>query len=186
MKRCSQLLLLASLLFFSSTCMADEFEVFSENLTVQPYMQSAYGYAFFPKIGAGGVIVGGSYGRGEVYAMGKLRGTAVMVKTSFGLQAGGGSYSELIFFENEEAYEKFIAGQMDFSFNATAVAPKAAAAMSSGSKGDFATTGTDRQDGHQRVKGYQNGVRVFVHVTGGLQAGMSVANQKVKFTPITE
>jgi hypothetical protein len=34
------------------------------------------------------------------------------------------------------------------------------------------------------VKRYQNGLRVFVHVTGGLQVGATVANQKVKFTPI--
>lgn len=186
MKRFSQLLVLMSLLFFSSTCMSAELGIFRESPTVQPFMQSAYGYAFFPSIGQGGLIVGGSYGKGEVYAMGKLVGTAVIVKTSFGFQAGGGSYSELIFFQDKRAYENFITGKMDFSFAASAVGAGVSTAAATGSKGDLATTSTGRTTGTQKVKGYQNGLRVFVHVTGGLQVGATVANQKVKFTPIAD
>ena len=186
MKRLSQLLVFMSLLFFSTTCMATEFGVFKESPQVQPFMQSAYGYVFFPKIGQGGVIVGGSYGKGEVYAMGKLTGTAVIVKTSLGLQAGGGSYSELIFFQDKRAYEEFIAGRMDYSFAASAVGAGVSVAATSGTKGELATTSTSRTTGSQKVKGYQNGLRVFVHVTGGLQVGATVANQKVKFTPIAK
>jgi hypothetical protein len=183
MKGYFKFVLLVAILSLSTTCMASEFDIFKQNEKVQPFMQSAYGYAFFPSIGQGGIVAGVSYGKGEVYAMGKHTGTATLVKTTFGLQAGGGSYSELIFFQDKRAYEEFIAGQMDYSFTASAVGVGAAAGASTGSKGDVATTSSGRKEGNQVVKGYQKGVRVFVHITGGLQAGVTVGRQKVKFTP---
>lgn len=183
MKRFSGVLVFAALFFFSSTCMATEFDIFKKSSTVQPFMQSAYGYVFFPKMGTGGIVVGGSYGKGEVYAMGKYVGDAVMVKTTFGLQVGGGSYSELIFFQDKRAFEDFIAGKMDYSFTVSAVGAGASAAASSGSKGEIAATSTGRKIGNQKVKEYQRGLRVFVHITGGLQAGATVSNQKIKYLP---
>ncbi|MDY0191620.1 MAG: hypothetical protein RBR22_12910 [Desulfuromonas sp.] len=37
--------------------------VFNKSAAVQPFFQSAYGYAVFPLVGKGGFFLGGAYGR---------------------------------------------------------------------------------------------------------------------------
>src|SRR5688500_11356468 len=44
--------------------------------SLQNFMNGAHGYAVFPNIGKGGLIVGGSYGRGVVYEQGEFIGYA--------------------------------------------------------------------------------------------------------------
>ena len=49
----------------------------------------------------GGAIVGGAYGRGEVYEQGKMVGWADLSQATIGAQLGGQSFSELILFESK-------------------------------------------------------------------------------------
>ena len=53
------------------------------------FFTDCYAYAVFPTIGAGGLIVGGARGEGQVYVHDRLVGSAVMTQLSVGLQAGG-------------------------------------------------------------------------------------------------
>lgn len=61
----------------------------------------AYGYAIFPNVGKGGVIVGGAGGNGTVYESGKAVGTANMVQATVGAQIGGKAYREVIFLKTK-------------------------------------------------------------------------------------
>src|SRR5688572_6388149 len=66
-------------------------------------IDSSHGYAIFPKVGKGGLIVGGGYGRGVVYEQGNMIGYADLTQASVGAQLGGQTYSELIAFETADA-----------------------------------------------------------------------------------
>ena len=49
------------------------------------FLDDAYGYAVFPRVGKAGVVVGGAYGRGVVYEQGEKIGYATMGRTSIGV-----------------------------------------------------------------------------------------------------
>src|SRR5262249_13850750 len=85
--------------------------------------RKGHGYAVFPEVTKGGLVFGGAYGRGVVYEQGKHIGYADLTQASFGLQAGGQTYSELIVFENKAALDRFEAGQLHFTADATAGNP---------------------------------------------------------------
>ncbi len=99
------------------------------------FFKHSYGYAVFPNIGEGGFIVGGAYGKGRVYAQGKLVGDATMKQLSVGFQAGGKDFSQIIFFQDKHALEQFESGNFEFSAGASAIA---------------VTAGSQCQRGHQR------------------------------------
>src|SRR5580698_2958187 len=71
------------------------------------FFTDCYAYAVFPTIGAGGLIVGGARGKGQVYVHDRVVGDAVMTQLSFGLQAGGKTYSEIIFFQDKRSLDEF-------------------------------------------------------------------------------
>ena len=70
-------------------------------------MNKSYGYVIFPTVGKGGLIVGGSYGRGEVYEHGDFVGYTDIAQATVGAQAGGESFREVIAFQDKEALEGF-------------------------------------------------------------------------------
>lgn len=127
-------------------------------------LNRAYGYAIFPSVAKGGLVVGGAYGRGEVYEQNRLIGYADLQQASVGLQAGGQEYSELLVFETQEALNRFRSGEFSFGGDASAVALKAGA------------SGTAR---------FQNGVAVFTDTKSGLMVEASIAGQKFTFEPTT-
>ncbi len=130
---------------------------------LQKFFDTAAGYAVFPSVGKGGVGVGGAYGRGEVYAGGKLAGYATLSQASIGLQLGGQTYTELIFFETKAALDKFESGSFAFSAQASAVALKSG--VSANAK-------------------YTNGVAVFTMGQAGLMYEASIGGQKFAFQPV--
>src|SRR5215831_6709122 len=82
----------------------------------EAFAKKGYGYAYFPEITKGGLLVGGGHGRGVVYEKGQHIGYADLTQMSAGLQ----DYSELIVFENQPALERFKRNEIDFSANASA------------------------------------------------------------------
>ncbi|MFD1316428.1 lipid-binding SYLF domain-containing protein [Namhaeicola litoreus] len=123
-------------------------------------IKKAYGYAIFPKITKAGLGVGGAGGKGVVYQGGKITGEATMSQASIGLQAGGQQYSEIIFFENKEAYDHFTNGKLKFDGQASAVA------LEKGASIDVA---------------YKDGVAVYTKAIGGLMFEASLGGQHFKF-----
>lgn len=65
-------------------------------------------------IGKGGIGIGAAFGKGRVYAGGRLIGGIGVPQLSVGFQAGGQSFSQMIFFENKRALDEFTSGNFDF------------------------------------------------------------------------
>ena len=88
---------------------------------VDSLIRRGYGYALFPEVVKGGLVLGGGFGRGVVYEQGQHIGYASLAQGSFGLQAGGHSYRELIVFESKAALDRFRENRLDFTADAEAV-----------------------------------------------------------------
>ena len=130
---------------------------------LQSFYDNAYGIAVFPEITKAGLAIGGAGGKGVVYKNKEVVGTSKLRQASFGLQAGGQQYSEVIFFENKESFYRFTNGNLKFGAQASAVA------ITEGASVDVA---------------YQNGVAVFTQVKGGLMFEASIGGQHFKYEPI--
>jgi lipid-binding SYLF domain-containing protein len=145
-------------------------------------LESAYGYAVFPKIGKGGVGIGGAYGKGHVYAKGKYIGNTSMTQVSLGLQLGGQVYSELIVFENEEALNAFTAGNFEFGADANAIAITAAAGAQAGTTGTSTNASGGKKDATTGGS-FRKGMALFTVAKGGLMYEASVSGQKFSYKP---
>lgn len=162
---------------------ADTMAVYKKVETVQPFFDSAYGYAVFPAIGKGGVGIGGAFGKGRVYRKGKATGSVSLIKATIGFQLGGQAFSEIIFFEDERAYTDFTSGNFEFDASASAVAITAAVQAKAGTEGTTAGASAGPATGKQAPSTYRKGMAVFVHTIGGLMYEASVGGQKFSFTP---
>jgi lipid-binding SYLF domain-containing protein len=146
------------------------------------FFHNCYGYAVFPTIGKGGLIVGAARGTGRVYARGKYVGDTSMTQLSAGLQAGGQAYSQIIFFEDQRAFDEFTQGNFEFGADASAVAITAAAGGTVGTTGTSGTASGGEKDA-RTVGKYYKGLAVFTIVKGGAMASAALAGQKYTYTP---
>lgn len=162
---------------------ADTIDVFKKSPTVRPFFESAYGYAVFPLVGKGGVIVGAAYGKGKVYRGGIATGTAELAKMTIGLQLGGQAFSQIVFFEDQRAYDEFTSGSFEFDANASAVAITAGAQASAGSMGTTAGASAGPATGKQASINYHKGMAIFVHAKGGLMFEAAIGGQRFSFEP---
>src|SRR5262249_41968102 len=92
--------------------------------TLQKTIGDSAGYAIFPNVGKGGLIVGGAHGKGLVYEKTNVIGQATMTQASIGAQAGGQTFAELILFETPTALNDFKSGKFEMSAEVSAVAVK--------------------------------------------------------------
>lgn len=145
---------------------------------VSKYHKSAYGYAIFPTIGKGGFGIGGAHGSGRVYAGGKKTGDVSMTQVSFGLQAGGQAYRQVIYFEDKRAYDDFTSGEFEFSAQAEAIAITSSAGASAGSEGTSASG-----NANQAETTYHKGMIVFTMGKGGLMYQAALGGQKYNYKP---
>jgi lipid-binding SYLF domain-containing protein len=179
-------ILVSFMLISSAYAVADYSEViniFKGSPTVKPFFENSYGYAVFPTIGKGAVGIGGAYGKGQVYRGGKVTGYTSMKQLTIGFQLGGQSYSEIIFFQNKAAYDKFITGEFEFGAQATAVAITAGASAKAGTGGATAGANVGKEPGAQESS-YSDGMAIFTHVKGGLMYEASIGGQKFRFKPL--
>jgi len=146
------------------------------------FFNTCYGYAVFPTIGKGGLVVGAAHGKGKVYVQGKYIGDSSMTQLSVGLQAGGQAYSQIVFFEDQRALKDFTSGDFEFGADASAVALTAGAEASAGTAGASAGASGGKKDA-VTAGSYHNGVAIFTIVKGGAMYQATVAGQKFKFTP---
>jgi lipid-binding SYLF domain-containing protein len=132
--------------------------------SLQQLLDKSVGYAVFPEVGKGGLIAGGSYGKGEVFEGGKKIGYADISQATIGLQAGAQTFDELLVFMRQEDMNAFKGKEFKLAGNVSAVALKAGAA---------GTADTSK------------GVIAFVRTKGGLMAEASVGGQRFRFTPLS-
>ena len=180
-------LLLAALSASVGLAHADEYsdtvDMFRHAGASASFFHTSYAYAVFPTIGKGGFGIGGAYGRGRVYRAGRYVGDASMKQVSIGFQLGGQAYSEILFFQNARALERFESGNFALSADASAVAITAGASATAGTTGTSAGASGDRQAAHT-VGHYQDGVGIFTVAKGGLMYQAAVAGQKFSYRPV--
>ena len=142
-------------------------------------------YAVFPTVGKGGLGIGGSHGKGQVYREGKVIGFTSTSDISIGLQAGGQAYSQIIFFQNPQALEKFTSGNFEFAASASAIAVQSTAGATAGTEGASASaSGSKTADKAASGAEYQNGMAVFTMAKGGLMYAATIAGQKYTYKPV--
>jgi lipid-binding SYLF domain-containing protein len=149
------------------------------------FFDTAYGYAVFPAIGKAGFVVGGAYGEGRVYAAGQYVGNASMTQVTAGWQLGAQAFSQIIFFQNQTAYQEFTSGNFEFSAQAAAVAITAGVSADASTTGGLAAGASGgRNDATTAHGGYRRGLAVFTIARGGLMFEVSLGGQKFKYTPL--
>ncbi len=173
--------------FGCATPQPDEYSqtisVFKEAGESGRYFDTAYGYAVFPTIGKGGLVVGAAHGDGRVYEKGKVIGDTTMTQLSVGFQLGGQAYSEIIFFQDARALKEFTSGNFEFGADASAVAITAGASASAGTTGATAGASGGQRNAGTAAGGYYKGMATFTVAKGGLMFEASLAGQKFTFTP---
>jgi lipid-binding SYLF domain-containing protein len=135
----------------------------AEDPGVAALVQRGYGYALFPEVTKGGLVVGGARGQGVVYERGRHVGYCDLTQGSVGLQAGAQTFSELLVFENKGALDRFKAGQINFAVDASAVVLKTG----------VATNAT-----------FVDGVAVVVSPIGGAMAEAALGGQQFTYQAI--
>jgi hypothetical protein len=177
--------LAAALVLGSSAARADAFDdtigLFKNAGESAVFFKNCHAYAVFPTIGAGGLIIGGARGKGQVYVADQVVGEAVMTQVSVGFQAGGKAFSEIIFFRDERALGEFESGKFEFAAGASAIAITAGASASIGT--DRASSEASRGERDATTNGnYQNGMAVFTIAKGGLMFAADISGEKFAFT----
>ena len=105
---------------------------------MEEFFKTAYAYAVFPNVGKGAIGIGGAHGNGTVFVAEKPVGKTELKQVTVGLQLGGQSYREVVFFKDEDAFTSFKEGELKLSGQASAVAVTAGASADLGySDGDF-------------------------------------------------
>lgn len=177
-------LLVVSLALPTLPALADEFGdtigLFKNAGPSAIFFKSSYGYAVFPTIGKAGLGVGAAHGKGHVYQQGKYVGDTSVTQVSVGFQAGGQTYSEIIFLQDQRAFDEFTSGNFSLSGNVSAVVITAAASASAGTGGSTAGASGGKKDATTAGE-YQKGVAVFTIAKGGLMYEASVSGQKFSY-----
>ena len=130
---------------------------------INKFFDTSSGYAVFPKVGKGGIVIGGAHGKGLVIVSDKAIGKTSMSQVTLGLQLGGQVYAQFIFFEDQTALDNFRRGNFEFGAQASAVA---------------VTLGVSAD------ADYDKGVAVFTNVGGGLMYEATISGQKFKYTDL--
>ncbi len=130
------------------------------------FFDNCVGFAVIPEIGKGGVILGGAYGKGQLFdRTGRLVGYCDVSQGSIGAQIGGQTFGEMVFFENEKAFSDFKGGKFSLTAQASAVALSAGAAAASR---------------------YDNGIALFVMNPQGLMLEASVGGQQFGYQALAD
>jgi len=127
---------------------------------IETFFEKAAGFAVFPSVGKGGIVIGGAYGKGLVIVNDVVDGYTSMSQATIGLQLGGQKYAQFIFFRDEVALDHFKRGNFEFGAQASAVAVTAGASADAN---------------------YDSGVVVFTQAGGGLMFEGTVGGQRFTY-----
>jgi len=120
------------------------------------------GFAVFPGAGKGGVVFGGLYGKGLLYENGKPVGRAKVHQLNFGLQMGGQSFYEVVFFENAATLQRFKKAPFETCAEMSAIAISKGASLN---------------------PRYREGVVIYALPRAGFMAQAAIAAQKFSYQP---
>lgn len=173
-------LLSCSGLAISEDKYAETIKIFTNAGESSSFFANSYGYAVFPTIGKGGIGIGGAHGKGQVYEKGTVVGGTSMTQVTVGLQLGGQTYSQIVFFEDDRAFEEFTSGEFEFGAQASAVAITAGASAGASTGGSSAGASGGKNDA-TTVGKYRKGMAVFTVAKGGLMYEASIGGQKFSY-----
>lgn len=175
-----------AMILWGGTIFADSYDdtvgLFKNAGQSAAFFDDSHGYAVFPTIGKGGLGVGAARGSGRVFEQGKYVGDSTMTQVSVGLQAGGQAYSQIIFFQDQRAFDEFTRGNFEFGAGVGVVAITAAASAKVGTTGSAAGASGGKNNA-TTAGGYHRGMAVFTIVKGGAMYEASVKGQKFSYTP---
>jgi lipid-binding SYLF domain-containing protein len=163
-------------------------EEFKKQGLVDEYFEKSYGWAAFPKVGKFAFLVGVGGAGGEVFVK-KDGGEAEKVgKATLALASGGWSlgltvFSEIIFFENKEAYDLFTNGNFEFQAGAKVHVLNAAVDSAARTTGSSETAAVAGEGGSAKNFGYHGGMATFVLPKMGAMIDVSAEGQKFFFEP---
>lgn len=127
---------------------------------IEKFFTGSAGYAVFPRVGKGGIGIGGAHGKGLVIANEHAVGKTSLSQVTVGFQLGGQVYTQFIFFKDKTALQHFQRGNYEMGAQASAVAVTAGASADAN---------------------YDGGVAVFTNVSGGLMYEATISGQKFKY-----
>jgi len=127
---------------------------------MEKWFDTAYAYAIFPRVGKGGIGIGGAHGKGIVIHGDRTVGKTSMSQITIGFQLGGQVYAEYIMFRDKTAFDHFTRGNFEMGAQVSAVA------ITLGASADA---------------NYDGGVAVFTIAEGGLMYEASIGGQKFKY-----
>jgi hypothetical protein len=169
----------------SSSAWADSYsdtvEVF-QNAVASEFFDDSYGYAIFPRIGKGGIGIGGAHGKGRIYVGGVHVGDTKMTQVTVGFQLGGQVFSQIIFFKDERAFNDFTSGNFEFGAQATAVALTAGASAAATTTGAGVGASGGQNDA-KAIGDYYRGMAIFTVAKGGLMYEATIGGQKFGYKP---
>jgi lipid-binding SYLF domain-containing protein len=132
----------------------------SDDPDMESFFEESYGYIILPNVGKGGFGVGGAAGNGVAFEQGEHIGFARMTQVTIGFQAGGQAYSEVVFFQTKDAFDRFKEGKIEMAAQVSAVAAASGASLNAE---------------------YVEGVAVFTRTKKGLMYEASVGGQQFRF-----
>ena len=175
MKKLSIALMALSLIFVSTFAQAwtpdnsDKLELSAAQAIIKAkekdsslatWFDGAYAYAVFPKVGKGGIGIGGAHGKGIVIQGDKTVANSSLSQLTIGFQLGGQVYSQFIMFKDKTAFDNFARGSFEMGAQVSAVA------ITLGASADA---------------NYDGGVAVFTIAEGGLMYEATVGGQKFSY-----
>jgi lipid-binding SYLF domain-containing protein len=131
--------------------------LFKQDPGLKGLIDRAHAYAVFPSVGKAAAVLGGAYGKGEVFRGDDLIGYAAVAQLTIGVQLGGDTFDELVVFDSKETLDRFKRGKTAFAANAAAVLVKAGAAASAN---------------------FESGAAVFVYSEGGMMLEAAIGGQR--------
>lgn len=134
----------------------------AQDPTLAGFLSGSAGYVVFPRIGKGGFIFGGGFGRGVVYEAGAPIGYGDITQATVGLQIGAQAFTEVLAFEAPRDVQRFKSNRLSLTANVSAVLLRTGAAAATR---------------------YTDGVAVFVRPVAGAMAEASVGGQQFTFEP---
>lgn len=128
--------------------------------SLENWFNTAYAYVVFPKVGKGGIGIGGAHGKGIAIRGNATVGESSLSQLTVGFQLGGQVYSQFVMFKDKTAFDHFTRGNFEMGAQVSAVA------ITLGASADA---------------NYDGGVAVFTIAEGGLMYEASVGGQKFKY-----
>lgn len=132
-------------------------EMLEDDASMERFFDSAEAYVVIPTVGKAGFGIGGARGKGLLYEGGSPAAIVTLTQLTVGFQWGGQTYSEFLFFKDEDALDDFKQGNYELGAQVSAVAVTA---------------------GVSADADYSGGVAIFTRAKGGLMYEASVGGQK--------